>query len=193
MYLALPSRCLCPPWFVFFVCFFLVLLFSVYVTRDLYVFWGVCVLYIFRHVLLTFSKICLKTGSNFRCWCALSKGGVRDPEVAHPRRKIGEEPPPPPGAEGSMSLVWHAFRLNCLSYYFPCIWPCHPSVSVRRDLYVFFCLFFSPPIFRVSGIAIPMSRSPRICIWTGPIWLPRGQPGHIQLHVRSGPIPFGRV
>ncbi len=48
--------------------------------------------YIFRHFLLTFSQICLKTASKFRRWRALSKGGVRDPQVAHPRTKIGEEP-----------------------------------------------------------------------------------------------------
>ncbi len=34
-------------------------------------------------------------GSNFRrSGCALSKGGVSNPEMAHPRTKIGEEPPP---------------------------------------------------------------------------------------------------
>ncbi len=27
----------------------------------------------------------------------ISKGGVQDPKVAHPRTKIGEEPPPPSG------------------------------------------------------------------------------------------------
>ncbi len=49
--------------------------------------------YIFRHFFL----ICLKTGSKFRRRCPLSKGGVQDPEVAHPRTKIREEPPPPGG------------------------------------------------------------------------------------------------
>ncbi len=56
--------------------------------------------YIFRHFLLTLSKICLKTESKFRRWRALSKGGVRDPQVAHPHTKIGEEPPPPPPPGG---------------------------------------------------------------------------------------------
>ncbi len=49
--------------------------------------------YILRHFLLTFSQICLKKGSDSRRWHALSKGGVWNPEMAHPCTKIGEEPP----------------------------------------------------------------------------------------------------
>ncbi len=68
--------------------------------------------YIFRHFLLTFSKICLKTGSKFRRWRALSKGGVRDPQVAHPHTKIGEEPP-----RGPQIQVNHTFLGNfCFIY-----------------------------------------------------------------------------
>ena len=45
---------------------------------------------------------------------------------------------------------------------FQCIWPCHPGVSIPGICTHF---FFSPPIFRVSGLDIPVSWSPGICIW----------------------------
>ncbi len=51
--------------------------------------------YILRSFLPTFPQICLTKGSNFRRCRALSKGGVSNAEMAHPRTKIGEEPPPP--------------------------------------------------------------------------------------------------
>ncbi len=53
--------------------------------------------HILRSFLPTFSWICLTKGSNFRRWRHLLKGGVSNPEMAHPRTKIGEEPPPPRG------------------------------------------------------------------------------------------------
>ena len=47
--------------------------------------------YILRQFLPSFPRICLTKESNFQHWRALLKGGVWNPEVAHPHTKIREE------------------------------------------------------------------------------------------------------